>query len=348
MNLTTDTPSIQVTRDGPLGHLVLCDAGTLNALTLDAIKALRNGLAQHEADPQIKAIVISSQSERAFCAGGQMKSLRKSAIDQRFDEIDTFFENEYGLNLAIANCSKPYIALIDGIAMGGGLGISVHGFARVVTERAVLAMPESRIGFFPDVGASYFLQTLPQRAGYWLGLTAAPLKAGEAVIAGLATHYVAGNQLPTLLARLHASLQQVDADDAKGCLSIVTSELGKLGNMPTDVAFEDTLAKRKKWFADSDLNAIRQRLIDASNTNGDNTISDREDAQQLLTLLDAGSPYSARITLELFQKTKGQSLENCLKLERQLANEACRHPDFVEGIRSVLVDKDRNPCWKTD
>jgi enoyl-CoA hydratase len=346
MNATSDDPNVRVFTDGPLGHLVLANAKTLNALTLDAIVSLSQGLAQHEADPHIKAIVISSASDRAFCAGGQMKSLRDSAINKHYDDIETFFEHEYALNQAIAGCTKPYIALIDGIAMGGGLGISVHGQFRIVTERAVLAMPETRIGFFPDVGASYFLPSLAHRAGYWLGLTSISINADEAVCTGLATHRVRREKLPTLLSLLHASLKEVAPDDYTTACTEIERVLQPISKGPRNESVPGTLSKRALWFADNDLQRIRQRLQEAIVEYRNSDAAVHDDAQQLLTLLDAGSPYSVEITLDLFARTDGLSLADCLELEKQLASQACRHPDFIEGIRSVLVDKDRNPQWQ--
>ena len=181
---------VRVETNGAIGELILCNDRTLNALTHADINALHAGLAAHEANPLVRAVLIRSESDRAFCAGGDMKQIREHVLAEQFDAINAFFTDEYALNLAIAQCTKPYIALMHGIAMGGGLGISVHGSVRIVTESSILAMPESRIGFFPDVGASYFLPRLPRRAGWWLGLTAASVKAQEAVQVGLATHFV--------------------------------------------------------------------------------------------------------------------------------------------------------------
>ena len=172
----SEDDSIRVEKQGAIGFLVLSQPSTLNALTLDMVDALHGGLRVLEADASINIIVIRSSSNRAFCAGGDMKRIRQYCMDKNFEAVSRYFSNEYALNLAIARCSKPYLALIDGIAMGGGLGVSVHGRFRVVTEKALMAMPETRIGFFPDIGASYFLPRLPSRCGYWLGLTSETIK----------------------------------------------------------------------------------------------------------------------------------------------------------------------------
>jgi enoyl-CoA hydratase len=196
---------------GSVGYLTLTKSTTLNAITQEMLDELRNGLREHEQNATVHVIVLRSNSERAFCAGGDMKRIRQWVIEDDKESIKHFFTQEYALNLAIAECSKPYISLIDGVAMGGGLGLSVHGQFVVATENALMAMPESRIGFFPDVGASHFLQDLPYNCGNWLALTAAPVKGQHTVQAGLATHYIKRDQLSTLLKQLE-NLNQENAD----------------------------------------------------------------------------------------------------------------------------------------
>ena len=344
-----NSAGVKVYTRGPLGYLVLSNPNSLNALTLATIDALHLGLTQHESDPDVQAILIVSDNDRAFCAGGQMKILRELAINKRFKAIDTFFEHEYELNHAIAACSKPFIALIDGVAMGGGLGISVHGHFRVATDRSLMAMPETRIGFFPDVGASYFLQQLDHRAGYWIGLTATSLKAHESYLAGLATHFVSNAKLADIETQLGTSLMQVDRGDTGTAFSQASATLDHFNEPPCDEDFARKLQNRAIWFADNDLQQIRQRLRHAiASPQGEPNNTASIDAQQLLSLLNAGSPYSVDITLELLGKTLGKTLRECLDIERKLTLEAYRHPDFIEGIRAVLVDKDRNPAWRCD
>ena len=330
------TASISVERLGPIGFLVLSQPATLNALTLYMVDALHAGLQDLEADSDIALIVIRSSSDRAFCAGGDMKRIRQYCIDENFDAVEHYFTHEYALNLAIANCSKPYLALIDGIAMGGGLGVSIHGRFRVVTEKAVLAMPETRIGFFPDVGASYFLPRLPSRCGYWLGLTSASVKGSQAVAVGLATHHVASEDADALLLTLQTALQEESArSNTEAVVERCLRQYAGASQNESDDNFRKVIDTRAQWFADDDLDAIRQRLQTAAT----------DDAIQLLTLLDSASPHSLQITCDLFRQAHGQDLATCLKLEYAAAQSACRHPDLVEGVRAVLIDKDRNPSW---
>lgn len=337
--------SVRVDTVGAVGYLTLTNPSTLNALTLQSVEALHAGLRRHESDSQVALIVLRSEDPRAFCAGGDMKQLRQFALDGRTQDIARFFEREYAFNLAVSCCSKPYLSIIDGIAMGGGLGLSVHGTHVVVTEHALLAMPESRIGFFPDVGASHFMPGLTHRSGYWMALTAASVRACEAVQIGLATHCVSRSSLPALMTTLE-QIQPIDVDVNDSAAASTRLSLGQeisrcLDNLLTPMAnsdFEEILQLREAWFSACDQDSIRQALQEASH--------EHADAATLLTLLDSGSPYALRSTLQLFAASAGKTLGECLDAEYQLALEACQHPDFVEGIRAVLVDKDKNPVWQ--
>lgn len=324
---------VTIERSGHVGYLTLAQPASLNALTMDMIDALHVGLKQHEKDAAVKLIILRSASDRAFCAGGDMKKIRQLALDNKTETINEFFTREYALNLAVAECSKPYISLIDGVAMGGGLGLSVHGTFRVVTDKAIMAMPESRIGFFPDVGGSYFLQQLPFSCGAWLALTAMAVRAQQCVITGLATHFVKHDKLPDLVEKME-SLELPDDANAE---SHVRQLLDNTATKDTDEQFEDQLKKRAEWFDGDDVNVIRSRLTNAT---------DNEDAQTLLAKLDSGSPHSYTITLELFKATRGMNLQQCLAAELELSKDACLHPDLAEGVRAVLVDKDHKPEWR--
>jgi enoyl-CoA hydratase len=233
-----------------------------------------------------------------------------------------FFREEYALNLAIAECPKPYVAWMDGIVMGGGLGLSVHGRHRLVTERSVLAMPETAIGFFPDVGGSFFLPRLPMNAGRWVGLTGTRLSGDESVVLGLATQRVDSADEAALMdalaaegeAALHRFARAVDAALVRAC-------------------FEP----RGRWFEGEDIAAIDARLAAAT---------DDEDAARLLATLRSMSPHAMRTSLALLDRGRGHSLRQALDDELRLTETVIRHPDFIEGVRAVLVDKDRQPRWQ--
>lgn len=328
---------IVVERCGHVGYLTLAQPASLNALTMEMVDALHDGLKQHEADSSVHVVVLRSASERAFCAGGDMKKVRQLAIDGDFNTIESFFTKEYALNLAIAECTKPYISLIDGVAMGGGLGLSVHGSFRVVTEKAIMAMPESRIGFFPDVGGSYFLQRLPHDCGIWLALTAMAVRGQHCVMTGLATHFIAHEQLSTLV----GELESLNLDEHKTDLTSATEHVKQLLNTHcnniVDVEFEAQLQARAAWFESRNIDAIKTSLA---------AVKDNEDAEELLAKLKSGSPHSYAITLALFEETNKMDLQRCLEVELKLALEACAHPDLVEGVRAVLVDKDHKAQWR--
>lgn len=311
--------------EGRVGWLTLDRPRTLNALTTDMIDTFAAGLAAHEANAAIHVIAVRSTSERAFCAGGDMKHIRELVLEAEYAPVDEFFEREYALNLAIASCRKPYVALIDGVAMGGGLGLSIHGSHRVLTEYALLGMPETRIGLFPDVGGSHFLPRLPHKAGWWLALAAATLRGAEGVHIGLGTHAVAHDALPALVDAL------VHDDDA------VDEVLARFARPVFDEAFQERLVTREPWFAAEE----RLRLL------GDleKAAASHPDAASLHDAVRAGSPFAVSATLEVFDGSLGRTLAQNLERERAAMHEAIRHPDFVEGVRAALIDKDKTPRW---
>ncbi|NUS13805.1 MAG: enoyl-CoA hydratase/isomerase family protein, partial [Streptomyces sp.] len=189
---------------GGTGIVELARPAALNALDLTMVRLMTRALTAWRDDPAVRSVLVVSASPKAFCAGGDIVAVRAAGMAGDDAAVRAYFTAEYGLNALIARYPKPYTALIDGYAMGGGLGISVHGSARAVTERASLAMPETGIGFFPDIGASHFLPRLPGAYGWYLGLTGARVGGPDAVACGLATHHVPAAALPALRAALAA------------------------------------------------------------------------------------------------------------------------------------------------
>jgi len=334
---------IKIDIDGVLGLIILNSPATLNSLSHEDILAIKTGLDNHEKDTSVKAIIIKSSTDKAFCAGGDMKQIHRNISAANFDAINHFFVDEYALNLAISECTKPYIAVMHGITMGGGMGVSVHGTHRIVTETSLLAMPESRIGFFPDVGASYFLPRLPYRAGYWMGLAATSIGAAEGLTLGLATHYIKSDDLGNLNERLNTSLSDQSVASGQTTHQLVQTTLDTMSSPMANADVLNTLKQREIWFADNDAKAIERRL--SGSAAGGGTEDSSADAQHLLDLLLAGSPHSTDITLELFAAAEGKTLAQCLELELALCAKAVRHPDCAEGVRAVLVDKDKSPKW---
>ena len=310
---------------GRVGHLRLERDGALNALTVDMIRALAAGLERHAGDGDVEAIVVSSSDPRAFSAGGDMKRVRELVLGADFEPVDAFFREEYALNLAIARCPKPYVALIDGIAMGGGLGISVHGSHRVMTENARVAMPETRLGLFPDVGGTHFLPRLAHRAGWWLALAAETLGGAEAVAVGLGTHLVPAESLPALVEALETGGDEVDAAIEAHAAPV------------DDPDFAERLERRARWFAGDDLARIEGDLAGVAGLD--------EEARRLLERVRSASPFAIDATLKLFEGSLERDLEATLIREFAAVREAVRHPDFAEGVRAALVDKDGEPAW---
>ena len=189
-------------KDGRIGRILMNRPKALNALDIGMIRGIATALEQWRNDPHVHAVVIEGAGERAFCAGGDIIAVRQASMERRHQDVEAFFAEEYALNAEIAAYPKPYIALIDGICMGGGIGVSVHGAYRVASEHAMFAMPETAIGFFPDVGASYFLPRLPGSIGMYLALTGARVLGADAVHSGLATHFVPRAKIAGLSAAL--------------------------------------------------------------------------------------------------------------------------------------------------
>lgn len=301
-----------------VGEIVLDRPKALNALDQTMIDDMYRTLGEWGDDDSIETVLVTSVSDRAFCAGGDIKSIREYALNGDSAAISRYFRSEYRLDQLIAEYPKPYVALIDGAAMGGGLGISVHGEIRVVTEKAMIAMPETAIGFFPDIGSTYFLPRLPEGVGMWLGLTGARIHGIDAVAIGLATHFVSSADLPAVAGSIRAGEDLVDA-------------LAKSGTSETS---DVPLRKIGEYFADDNVAAIIGGLRGAV---GD------EWAQEMVGLLEKASPTSLWVTAAMLDAGAHSGLDECFDRELHAAEQITKTHDFAEGVRAVLVDKDRNP-----
>jgi enoyl-CoA hydratase len=304
--------------EGRIGRLILDRPRALNALDAGMIDALAAALAAWRDDPAVHAAVIEG-GERAFCAGGDIRMVRDAALAGDAAAIEGFFSREYALNLAIATWPKPYVALVDGICMGGGIGLSVHGAYRVATEHAVFAMPETGIALFPDVGASYLLPRLPGALGMFLGLTGTRVTGADAVHAGFATHFVPRAGLAALRAAL--------ARDG-------VAALGPAALPPGPFTLAPHLAAIDRCFSAPTLPEILARL--------------REEVEwgaATLATLRAMSPSALQWSFDIIQAGAGRDLAACLAVELALTRGVTKHPDFAEGVRAMVVDKDRSPRW---
>lgn len=316
-----DEQTVIARRDGRVGRIVLNRPQTLNALDLPMIRACARALEAWRDDPHVHGVVIEGAGDRAFCAGGDIRALRQYELDGEHHKAETFFREEYQLNLIIATYPKPYIALIDGICMGGGIGVSVHAPYRVATERAAFAMPETAIGFFPDIGATFFLPRLPGQLGAYLGLAGVRVQGADAVHAGLATHFAPRTDLPALSRAL--------AEDGPAALGAHTATLRPFSLAPERTAIDHCFS------ADSMVEVVRR--LEA--------IGDAWATQTLATLRTV-SPSALCWTLEALRRGASLTLPQCQEAELALTRTTMRHPDFAEGVRAMVVDKDRKPRWQ--
>jgi enoyl-CoA hydratase len=316
-------PLVETSRKGAAGLITLRNERALNALTLDMIHAIHPQLDAWRDDPDLHCVVIEGAGERAFCAGGDVRAV---ALAGRSDDrrlTRSFFWHEYRLNRAIAVLPKPYVALIDGITMGGGVGLSAHGAFQVATERTVWSMPETAIGFFPDVGASHVLNGLEPAMAAFLALTGWRLGAGDMVALGLATHFVPAERLDEVKAELAAGRPPAAALDAHAAESPPAALAGELG------LIHDCFG----WPTVEEILAALERA------GGDF-------ARKAASIVARMSPLSCKVTLEELHRTRGLDLDQCLQLEFRLSQHFMAGHDFFEGIRALLIDKDQAPKWQ--
>ena len=310
------------TREGAVGRLLMNRPRALNALDLSMIDAMAQAIAAWREDPSLRLVLLEGAGDRAFCAGGDVRRVREQVLAGDHESVEAFFSHEYAVNGAIAAFPRPWVSLIDGVCMGGGIGVSVHGSHRVVTEHAMLAMPETAIALFPDVGTSYVLSRLGGGLGRWLALTGARLQGAEAVEAGLATHFVPRERLSALREVL---LAEGDAGAVTRFAEAVPP--GRIAALRPAI---------DRCFAHDDRAAI-EAALEAEGSDW---------AQEQRAILQHVSPTSVAVTLELLKRGATLDLPQCLEMELSLTRGVTRHPDFAEGVRAVLVDKDNKPRWQ--
>lgn len=350
------TTKLLPSRINNLGVLLLNNPKALHALTRDMVDCADDVLREWKNDPSIKAILIKSSSKglkrAAFCAGGDVKSVYLKGLDQqKYQKSETerekpedFFRYEYRVNHKLATCidTIPIVSFWDGLVMGGGVGLSIHGKYRVATERTLFSMPECRIGLFPDVGSMWWMTRLLKRraTANYLALTGQQMKPTDLLYTGLATHYVPSNRLEDLEHALAEATNKCEEDGNENTRDVVASTLMSFHeHIPIDRCY---LAINKeiieKTFSGESVDEIFVDLKKA----------DTEFSRSTLELLEKMSPTSMKVTMEgLNRGSKCKTIEEDLQMEFRMAK-ACIQPgsDFYEGIRSVLVDKDNSPKWK--
>lgn len=313
------------TIDG-VGVLTLNRPAVLNALDLATVRALTRQLTAWAGDPAIRAVLLRGTGERAFCAGGDVRSLYQL---QRAGSPDLgrFFDEEYALDCLIHRYPKPTIALMDGVVMGGGMGLSQGCTHRLVTERTRMAMPETAIGIFPDVGGSYFLSRLPPALGAWIGVVGDTLSGADAVESGLADRLVPSAffaDLPALIAAIDAG-----AWPAAPTQTSIPSQLTA-----------PVLAAAERHFGQPGVGEILAALA------GETDPAPRPWVERTLGLLAQRSPLMLCVTFEQLQRGRRLGLEDCFRMERTMMAHCFAHGDTMEGIRALVIDKDRAPRWR--
>ncbi|MHA1528301.1 MAG: enoyl-CoA hydratase/isomerase family protein [Alphaproteobacteria bacterium] len=308
-----DDADILFERRGRLGLITLNRPKALNALTHDMALALERQLDDWRDDDAVAVVAIQGTGDKAFCAGGDIRVLYDAG---RADGRNNwqFYADEYRLNTKIKRYPKPYVSIMDGIVMGGGVGVSVHGSLRIATERTMFAMPETGIGLFPDVGGTWFLPRLPGQVGMWLGLTGSRLRGADTVAAGVCDWLVQSAELPSLLNALAT------------------------GDMPAAPSERPALEHRDeidRIFAGDSVESILAAL--------DHSGLDWA-AKQRASIL-AKSPTCTRIAFRQIREGAGLDFEDCMRLEYRLARFCMTRPDFYEGVRAVIIDKDNAPQW---
>lgn len=317
---------------GRLGLITLNRPEALNALTYGMVLALDAQLDQWAGDDSIAVVAIRGAGDKAFAAGGDIRALHEAGQGGASGAKNfRFFRDEYRLNTRIKRYPKPYVGLMDGLVMGGGVGVSVHGIRRIATERTVFAMPETGIGLFPDVGATYVLPRLPGEAGMWLGLTGARLKAADALACGICDLWVPSGVQDEVLDALAA----LDIG-AREPLEALDWALEAFARVPDQETVLDVHRERiDRCFAGQSVEAVLGHL------EKDGHYWAEEQRAAILTK----SPTSTRIAFRQIREGAALAFEDCMRLEYRLARYCMTHVDFYEGVRAVILDKDGAPQW---
>ena len=318
----TDESQVAVERRGEAGFIFLNRPRALNALNLEMVRAISAALDAFEKDERVRRVVLQGAGDRAFCAGGDIRWVTERGRAGDLASVLGFFREEYTLNARIHGYSKPYVSLIDGIVMGGGVGISLRGTHRVASERAVFAMPEVGIGFFPDVGATYALPRLPRHAGVALAATGLRANGADMAALGLATAFVECAHFAALARAL----------ERPGDTAAIVSEFASAAP-PSAMSAEFSLFENA--FAQADPASVTMNLKAAGTPF----------AQKLLGMIAAASPTSLALALRQMAMGGALSFAEAMRVEFRIVTRICQGHDFYEGVRAALVDRDNRPQW---
>ncbi|XP_030435518.1 3-hydroxyisobutyryl-CoA hydrolase, mitochondrial isoform X2 [Gopherus evgoodei] len=329
---TDSTAEVLLEKRGCAGVITLNRPKALNAFNLSMIRQIFLQLKTWEKDPETFLIIIKGTGGKAFCAGGDIRAITDAGkVGDRLTQ--DFFREEYILNNAIGTCQKPYVALIDGITMGGGVGLSVHGHFRVATEKTLFAMPETAIGLFPDVGGGYFLPRLSGKIGYCLALTGFRLKGRDSQKAGIATHFVESEKLPAL----EEDLIALKSPSKENVADVLNSYHMKCKiDQEKQFVLDEHMDKINSLFSANSMEEIIQNLKQDGSPF----------ALKQLETINKMSPTSLKMTLRQLREGASMNLQDVLIMEYRLSQACMSGHDFYEGVRAVLIDKDQVPKWK--
>ena len=319
-------PEVLFEQRGNIGLITLNRPKALNALTQGMVLDIHPQMEAWAEDDSIQAVVIVGEGDRGFCAGGDILWLRNNGLEDRPKAVG-FYWDEYRLNRYIKNYPKPYIAFIDGITMGGGCGLSVHGDFRIATERTTYAMPETGIGLFPDVGGSYFMPRCPGETGMYSALTGDRLRPADAVYLGIATHYMSSEKVDDAIAALAAG--DVTSNDS---VAAILDEFG-------DDAGQSDVALLQGQIDVAFRGDSVDEIMEALELNGS------EWATKTLATLQTKSPTSVKITFRQMREGAKLDFDDCMRMEYRIVDRVMAAHDFYEGVRAVIVDKDNDPKW---
>ncbi|CAH9107907.1 unnamed protein product [Cuscuta epithymum] len=337
LSSTSHTDEVLVEETACVRTFILNRPKQLNALSYAMVSRLLELLLVCENDSNVKLIILKQSSGRAFCAGGDVTAVVHDIKKGNWKFGAEYFRKEFTMNYVMATYSKPQVSILNGIVMGGGAGASVHGRFRVATEKTVFAMPETALGLFPDVGASYFLSRLPGFFGEYLGLTGSRLDGAEMVASGLATHFVPSERLSPLEEALHNS----NSSDPV-IISAIISEFSQVPKLK-ERSMYNQLKIINRCFSQRTVEEIIFALESEAANNEDDWIS------SAIQSLKKASPTSLRISLRSIREGRLQGVGTCLMREFRMVCHVLRgevSKDFVEGCRAILLDKDRNPKWE--
>jgi enoyl-CoA hydratase len=318
-------PEVLIRREGRAGRITLNRPKALNALTLGMVREIWPALQAWKDDPEVELVLLDGAGDRGLCAGGDVRWLYDSRANGSAD-ARAFWSEEYRLNALISRYPKPYVSFMDGIVMGGGIGLSAHGRHRIVTERSQLAMPETSIGLIPDVGGTWLLSRAPDAVGVYLGLTGERMRGAGTIFAGFADSFVPSVRL----AELAAALAAPGGGEAAAVIK-------SFAEPPPASELAQRASAIAGTFARETVEEIRDALAALNN----------EWAAKTLAELAGKSPLSLKLTLAAIRnaRTLG-SIENALNVEYRLCTRLFEHGEFIEGVRALLVDKDRSPKWR--